>query len=660
MQAGAARDLERLAREHLARADLAFEALRAFAGPRRLTLVIDGLPSRQPDYREQRRGPRLGAPQAAIEGFARSVGLAADALAQANGYWCATLERRGEGAATLIAQMVQAIIAEFPWPKSMTWGEGNLRWVRPLHRVVCLFDARIVPVTVEGVEVGDVTEGHRFMGARQPFPVSSFADYESGLAEHFVVLDVRERKRRIVEGARARCAAAGLDLVDDEGLLDEVAGMAEWPVPLLGRMDPAFLTLPPEVVRTTMRTHQRYFATCHAGEAQALAPYFVTVANLEASDGGALIAVGAARVLAARLEDAKFFWNEDLGQSLESRLEGLSGVTFHAKLGSMRQRADRLEALAGAIAPLIGADGAVAAAAGRLAKADLVTAMVSEFPELQGVMGGYYAAAEGLDPRIAAAIRDHYQPRGPSEAAPNAPETIAVALADKIDTILGFFSIGEKPTGSRDPFALRRAALGVIRILRDNRLEIPLGRLFALSAYPSQGVLEFFVERLKVLLREEGARHDLVDAVFALGDDDLARISRRVGDLAAFLDTRDGTNLLAAYKRAGNILDAEGRKGDLPEGAAKRPSSPEAEVALFDAIAVREPGFAAAMDADDYAGALRTLASLRAAVDAFFDQVLVNSPVAEERDNRLKLLGSIRRIMRQAADFSLIAGQGTA
>jgi glycyl-tRNA synthetase beta chain len=660
MQAGAARDLARLAREHLARADLAFESLESFAGPRRLTLVVDGLPARQPDYREERRGPRLGAPQAAIEGFARSVGLAVDALAQAGGYWCATLERKGEVAGAVVAQMVDTVIGDFPWPKSMTWGDGNLRWIRPLHRVVCLLDGRAVPVAIEGVEVGNVTEGHRFMGARQPFPVSSFADYESGLAEHFVVVDVRERKRRIVDGARAQCAAAGLHLVDDEGLLDEVAGMTEWPVPLLGRMDPAFLTLPPEVVRTTMRTHQRYFATRQEGEAGALAPYFIIVANIEARDGGALIAAGAARVLAARLEDAKFFWNEDLGQPLESRLERLSGVTFHAKLGSMRQRAGRLEALAGAIAPLVGADADAAATAGRLAKADLVTAMVGEFPELQGVMGGYYAAAQGLDARIVAAIRDHYQPRGPSEAAPNAPATIAVALADKIDTILGFFSIGEKPTGSRDPFALRRAALGVIRILRDNRLEIPLGRLFALSTYPNEGVLEFFVERLKVLLREEGSRHDLVDAVFALGDDNLVRIARRVGDLAAFLATNDGANLLAAYKRAGNILDAEARKGDLPEGAARRPPSPEAEVALFDAIAACEPGFAASMDADDYAGALRTLASLRATVDAFFDQVLVNSLVAEERDNRLKLLGSIRRIMRQAADFSLIAGQGTA
>lgn len=660
MQTGAARDLVRMARDHLARAGLAFETLESFAGPRRLTLRVDGLPERQPDQSEERRGPRVGAPQAAIDGFARSVGVPPEALTETGGYFTATMESKGSGAAELIAALVSEIIRGFPWPKSMTWGDGSLRWVRPLHRILCLFDGRVVPFAIDGFEAADLTEGHRFMGGRRPFRVSSFADYASGLAEQFVVLDVGERKRRIMEGARSLCAGAGLQLVEDEALLEEVAGMAEWPTPLLGRIEPSFLTLPPEVVRTTMRVNQRYFATRRADGEAALAPAFIAVANIEASDGGALIAAGAARVLAARLADAEFFWNEDRRHRLEDRLEKLAGVTFHARLGSLRQRADRLEALARAIAPLVGADPELAAIAGRLAKADLVTAMVSEFPELQGIMGGYYAAAEGMDARIAAAVRDHYRPQGPSEPAPTAPETIAVALADKIDTILAFFSIGEKPTGSRDPFALRRAALGVIRILRDNGLDLSLAQLFALSDYGSEGVVEFFIERLKVLLRDEGARHDLVDAVFALGDDSPGRIAARVADLAAFLSTSDGANLLAADKRAGNILSAEARKGELPAGVAVRPASPPAEVGLFDALTTCEPAVISALRSGDYAGALGALASLRAPVDAFFETVLVNSPVAEERANRLKLLGSVRALMSKAADFSQIAGQGSA
>lgn len=660
MQAGAARDLARMARDHLQRAELTCEDLASYAGPRRLTLVVEGLPKRQPDRSEERRGPKLGAPPAAVEGFARSAGVSPEALTEVGGYWRAVVVRKGADATETIANMAAEIIEGFPWPKSMTWGDGSLRWIRPLRRILCLFDGRIVPFAIDGVSAGDLTEGHRFMGAQQPFRVSDFLDYRSGLAQHFVVLEAEERKRRIVEGARALCASAGLTLVEDEGLLEEVAGMAEWPVPLLGRIEPSFLALPPEVVRTSMRVNQRYFATRREGEAEALAPAFIVVANIDASDGGALIAAGAARVLSARLADAEFFWSEDRKHALEQRLERLAGMTFHARLGTMRERADRLESLARAIAPLVGADAEVAALAGRLCKADLATAMVTEFPELQGVMGGYYAAAEALDPRIAAAIRDHYRPQGPSEAAPSAPETIAVALADKIDSILAFFSIGEKPTGSRDPFALRRAALGVIRILRDNHLDISLARLFAFSDYPSQGVTEFLIERLKVLLRDEGARHDLVDAVFALGDDSPTRIAARVADLSAFLATADGGNLLAADKRAGNILDAEARKGPLPTGDATRPDAPAAEVDLFDALGECEPKFRAAMGSGDYAGALLALASLRRPVDVFFDQVLVNSPVAEERANRLKLLGQVRAVMRMAADFGMISGQGSA
>jgi len=421
-------------------------------------------------------------------------------------------------------------------------------------------------------------------------------------------------------------------------------------------MDPGFLTLPPEVIRTSMRTHQRYFAVRSAGEAGALAPHFIAVANIEAGDGGALIATGNARVLAARLEDARFFWAEDLRRPLETRLERLKGVTFHAKLGSMYERAERIQALARQIAPAVGADPDLAAAAGRLAKADLATAMVGEFPELQGIMGGYYATAENQDASVAEAIGDHYRPQGPSEAAPTAPVTMAVALADKMDTILAFFSIGEAPTGSRDPFALRRAGLGVIRIVLENRLRLPLRRMIEASPYPGQGVSDFFADRLKVLLRERGARHDLVDAVFALGDDDLTRVVARIEALAAFLASEDGADLLAAYKRAGNILNAEARKQRLPDGRSVRPQEPAEEATLFDALQDCRPRLEAALAAEDYTAALEALAWLRRPVDAFFEGVLVNSTVVAERDNRLRLLGEVRETMGRAADFSRVSG----
>ena len=462
MQAQAARDLERMVREQLAAAGYLPEALAAFAGPRRLTLVAEGLPPAQADRNEERKGPRVGAPDAAIEGFLRSTGLTRDQLVERDGVYFAHIARKGRATPEIIAEIVPAIIRDFPWPKSMTWGTGDLRWVRPLQRIVCTFAGEVVAFEVGGVASGEFAEGHRFMGSRQPFRARTFDQYADGLKANFVVLDVSERKARILEGARTLCFARGLELVEDEGLLDEVAGLAEWPVPILGDMDPAFLDLPPEVIRTSMRTHQKYFAVRDPGS-QRLAPHFLVVANIEASDGGALIAAGNARVLSARLSDAKFFWDEDRKVSLESRLERLKGVTFHAKLGTMYERVERIEALAREIAPLVGADVEVAAKAARLAKADLGTGMVGEFPELQGVMGGYYAAKEGQGEVIADAVRDHYRPQGPNDAVPIAPVSVAVALADKLDTLVGFFAIDEKPTGSRDPFALRRAALGVIR-----------------------------------------------------------------------------------------------------------------------------------------------------------------------------------------------------
>lgn len=654
MQAGAARDLERMAGERLEAADLAFDRLAAFAGPRRLTLVADGLPARQPDRVEERKGPRVGAPEAALAGFLRSTGLEREALVERDGVWFATLARPGRATGEVVAEIAAAIIGAFPWSKSMTWGSGSLRWVRPLHRILAVFDGQIAPFAVDGIESSDLSEGHRFMGDAAPFRARSFVEYQAALEAHFVVLDAKERKRRILEGARALCASRGLSLVEDEGLLDEVAGMAEWPTPLLGAMDPNFLDLPTEVIRTTMRTHQRYFAVRAADGA--LAPHFIAVANIEAADGGALIAAGNARVLSARLSDARFFWNEDLGRPLASRLAALGGVTFHASLGTMLERVERIEALARVIAPRVGAAPDFAGAAARLAKADLGTAMVGEFPELQGVMGGYYAGAEGLDEAVAAAISDHYRPQGPGDRTPSAPTAMAVALADKMDTILGFFAIGEAPTGSRDPYALRRAALGVIRIILENRLRLPLREIIAASPFSGEGAVQFFAERLKVVLRERGARHDLVDAVFALGDDDLTRVVDRVEALGGFLGSENGANLLAGYKRAGNILNAESKKGPLPDGDPARPEGPAEEIALFDALSHGRPEIGASLDSEDYDAAFTALAALRAPVDAFFDGVLVNSPVAAERDNRLRLLGWVRGVMREAADFSLVSG----
>ena len=655
MQQGAARELERMAADRLDKAGLAADRLTAFAGPRRLTLVADGLPFRQNDVEEERKGPRAGAPEAAIAGFLRSTGLERAALIERDGVIYAPISRPGRPTAEVIAEMVPAIVGGFSWPKSMTWGAGALRWVRPLHRILCVFNGEVVPFVVDGLESGNLSEGHRFMGGGEPFTARNFDDYQAALEARFVVLDTVERKRRILEGASALCAQKGLTLVDDEGLLEEVAGMVEWPAPILGDMDPDFLTLPPEVIRTTMRTHQRYFAVRAVGEAHALVPHFITVANIEATDGGSLIAAGNARVLSARLADARFFWSEDLKQPLESRLERLRGVTFHAELGSMRQRVDRIEALARQVAAHVGSDPALAAEAARLAKADLATAMVGEFPELQGIMGSYYAAAEGREPQVVAAIRDHYRPQGPSEAPPSAPTTVAVAIADKLDMILAFFSIGQAPTGSRDPFALRRAALGVIRILLDNGLALPLGGLIAASPFPGEGVPDFFADRLKVLLRERGARYDLVDAVFALGDDDIVRVTRWIDALGTFLATDDGANLLAAYKRAGNILDAEAKKGPLPQGPS-RLIGPDEERALYRSNTAVRRDVAEALEREDFPAAMVALASQRAPVDAFFSNVFVNSPEPSERDNRLRLLAEVRANMALVADFSRISG----
>lgn len=673
MQAQAAKDLERMAREHLAAAGFLPEALTTFAGPRRLTLVAEGLPLAQADRKEELKGPRVGAPPQAMEGFLRKTGLTQDQLVERDGVYMAFIEKKGRPTAEIIAEMVETIVRGFPWPKSMIWGYKKLRWVRPLKRILCVLDREVVPFSIEGVESGDVTEGHRFMGDAKPFVAKDFDEYAAGLEKHFVVLDVEERKQRILEGCKTLCFARHLELVEDQGLLDEVAGLAEWPTPVLGDMDPSFLDLPPEVIRTSMRTHQKYFAVKKPGE-PGLAPHFITIANIEAADGGKVIAAGNAKVLSARLSDARFFWDEDRKAGFEPWLEKLNGVTFHAKLGTMAQRVERIVALAGEIAPLVGADVEKAREAARLAKADLASGMVGEFPELQGLMGGYYAREAGLDAEIAAAIQDHYKPQGPSDAVPTAPLAVAVALADKLDTLVGFFAIDEKPTGSKDPYALRRAALGVIRIILENGLRVSLlaVTIFAAKVLENprapmgldelmlergslKDLLPFLADRLKVTLRDQGKRHDLVDAVFALGDDDLARIVARVEALDGFLKTDDGRNLLAGYKRASNILKAEEKKGPLPTGAPAEPAADSAaEVGLYNALRLLDKPLKEALAKEDFTGAMTQLAELRGPVDAYLDGVFVNEP--EHRDNRLRTLAAVRDAMGQVADFGLIAG----
>ena len=741
MQAAAARDLERLARERLGEAELPFERLRTFAGPRRLTLVADGLPAAQSDRAEERKGPRVGAPETALAGFLRSTGLTRDQLTERDGVWFGTIAHAGRPTPEIVAEMVEHIVRGFPWPKSMLWGEGKLRWVRPLHRILCVFDREVVPLNIDGIASGDLSDGHRFMGERTPFRARDFDEYREALAGHFVVLEAGERETRIQSGAEALCRANDLELVEDEGLLEEVAGLAEWPIPLLGAMEPTFLTLPPEVIRTSMRTHLRYFAV--RDRAGKLAPRFVVVANIEPSDGGALVVAGNGRVLSARLKDAQFFWDADRRTGFEVWLGKLQGVTFHAKLGTMAERVARLEALAEQLAPAVGADAKRAREAAHYAKADLASGMVGEFPELQGVMGAYYAREAGLAAPVAEAIGEQYRPAGPSDTVPDTALAMTLALTDKLDTLVGFFAVGEKPTGSRDPYGLRRAALGVIRIVLKSDVRLPVreavrswyrtlktyvapGRGVYVSAPRTTGwlgidpdepdlgiepyleeledalvteaawvievdedrpvsfdrtavgfrpptqpviysfraarevaeeVTAFMVERLKVSLRGEGARHDLVDAVFALGDDDLVRIVRRVEALGRFLSTDDGGNLLAAYKRASNILAAEAKKGALPTGApASLAGALAEERGLLKALSGAEPKVETALAAEDFVAAMRALAALRAPVDAFFDKVLVNSEVAAERANRLQLLAAVRALMGQVADFSQVSG----
>ena len=663
MQARAAEDLRKLVTDRLVAAGLVYEGAKAFATPRRLALSVHGVPARQPDIKEEKKGPRVGAPENAIAGFLKAAGLKSinDAKVQPDrkgDFYVAVIEKEGRPAIDVIGEMIPDVVRTFPWPKSMRWGSGRLNWVRPLHSIVATFgpeteEPDIVRFDVDGLAAGDDTRGHRFM-APAPFKVRHFDDYVAKLEKAKVVLDPARRADIIRADAKNLAFAQGFELVEDEGLLAEVAGLVEWPVTLMGSFDKAFLAIPDEVIRATIRNNQKCFVLRDPQTAK-LVNKFILVANEEATDGGRAIVAGNERVIRARLSDAKFFYETDLKTRLEDRLPKFQQIVFHEKLGTQAERIARIVALAGKLAPLVGADVAKTERAAQLCKADLLTDVVGEFPELQGLMGRYYAEAQDEDESVAHASEDHYKPKGPDDLVPSDPVSIAVALADKVDTLTGFWKIDERPTGSKDPYALRRAALGVIRIVLDNSLRLHLAKISGVSA----DLLSFFADRLKVQLREQGARHDLVDAVFALeGQDDLLMIVRRVEALGKFLDTDDGKNLLAGYKRATSIIRIEEKK-DKREytGApdAKRYQLPE-EKALAEAIDVARKEAGVAVGKEDFAAAMRAVAKLRPRVDAFFDKVTVNVDDKALRENRLKLLNEIREATRSVADFSKIEG----
>ena len=774
MQAKAADDLRRMVTDRLVAEGLVYEGAKAFATPRRLALTLQGIPARQSDLKEERRGPRVGGPDAAIQGFLKATGLARieDAKIQRDpkkgDFYIALIEKPGRATLDVLAEILPVIIRTFPWPKSMRWGErsarpGALSWVRPLHAITATFgidteEPDVVSFNVDGLLAGQTTFGHRFM-APAAIKVRRFEDYSAKLLDAKVVLDPERRKDAILTDAKQLAFAQGFELVEDQGLLDEVSGLVEWPVVLMGAFDAEYLSIPAEVIRATIRNNQKCFVVrqaasplpagerstarvgATAGEgagtsrstehphpalradlspqgrgegSERLAPKFILTANIEASDGGKAIVAGNERVIRARLSDAKFFYESDLKTRLEDRLAKFDSIVFHEKLGTQGERIARIERLAGEIAPLVHADVETAKRAAKLAKADLLTEVVGEFPELQGLMGKYYALAQGEDASVAAACEEHYKPQGPADRVPTDPISVAVALADKIDILVGFWAIDEKPTGSKDPYALRRAALGVIRLIMENGLRFPLyerailhsfffaertlanfegtvvknARSLAfvepgLAAALAQRVhemarsdealaaasghfdalitdlLSFFADRLKVQLREQGARHDLVDAVFALdGQDDLLMVVRRVEALAKFLETDDGKNLLAGTKRASNILAIEEKKDKrafdgAPDAALYRLDE---EKTLAKAIAQVKIEAGAAVAKEDFAAAMSAMAKLRPAVDAFFDRVKVNDDDGKVRENRLKLLNEIRAATRAVADFSKIEG----
>jgi glycyl-tRNA synthetase beta chain len=689
MQARAAEDLRKAVTDRLVDAGLAYEGVKTFVTPRRLALAVHGVPARQADVREEKKGPRVGAPENAIAGFLKAAGLTSinEAKVQPDkkgDFYVAVIEKPGRAAIDVVAEILSQVIQTFPWPKSMRWGApskdpGALNWVRPLHSIVATFgpeteEPDIVPLSIDGVAVGNETRGHRFM-APAPFTVRRLADYLQKLDKAKVVPDAERRRDIILTEAKQLAFAQGLELVEDEGLLAEVSGLVEWPVVLMGSFDQSFLHIPEEVIRATIRNNQKCFVLRDGAHAK-LINKFILVSNIEADDGGAAIVAGNERVIRARLSDAKFFYESDLKTRLEDRLPKFEHTVFHEKLGTQAERIARIEQLAGELAPLVGADVEKAKRAARLCKADLLTEVVGEFPELQGLMGKYYAEEQGEDEAVAHAIEDHYSPKGPDDFVPADPVSIAVALADKIDTLVGFWFEQERPTGSKDPFALRRASLGVIRLAVSNNIKLALSPIFESSwyehAHRGTGVtaaskkevvipelLAFFADRLKVQLRDQGARHDLVDAVFALeGQDDLLLIVRRVEALGKFLDTEDGKNLLAGFKRATNIIRIEEKKDKREYTGAPDPKlyQQAEEKALAQAIAAAKSEAERAVATEDFEAAMRAMAKLRPHVDAFFDKVTVNVDDKALRENRLKLLNEIRAATRAVADFSKIEG----
>ena len=663
MQAKARNDLARLFAECTAEAGLTTGAIDTFSTPRRLALIARDVAEATDASREELKGPRSAAPPQALDGFLRKTGLTREQLEERDGVLFAVIERAGRPASDVLAEAIKRIVADFPWPKSMRWGDGSLRWVRPLHGVVALLGEDIVPVEIDGIVSGAATVGHRFHHPG-PITIGGASDYAEKLRACHVIVDQAEREALIREEAAKAAASAGLTLIEDEGLVVENAGLTEWPVPLLGRFDGDFLDVPREVIVLTMRTNQKYFA-CTNDEGL-LAPAFVCVANIDASDGGEAIAQGNARVLAARLADARFFWEQDLKVPLEEQAQKLGGIVFHEKLGTVADKVERVAKLARWLVEsgVVKANPDEAERAARLAKADLVTGMVGEFPELQGVIGGYLAEAQGEPKAVADAVRDQY-------GTPSEPTSIAVALADKLDTICAFFGIDLKPTGSKDPFALRRAAIGSIELIVSNGLRLGLIEAIrgALANRAGQlkdsgpahrldktapEILDFFADRLKVQQREAGVRHDLIDAVFALGgEDDLVRLLARVAALQSFVETTDGADLLTAYKRAANILKKEKWDGTgVSGGSDLKPQ----EKALIDALDAAEPKAAAAIGEEDFTSAMAALASLRGPIDAFFDHVTVNDPDPAKRQRRLNLLMRFRDAVNRVADFSRIEG----
>jgi glycyl-tRNA synthetase beta chain len=721
MQGGAARDLERLVVGALSDRGLLFEGIKAFAGPRRLTLAVSGLPNKQADVREEVKGPKIDAPAAAIEGFLKKTGLSKDQLkiekTPKGEVYIAVIAREGRETASVLAEILPEAMAKVPWPKSMRWKPGvAARWVRPLHSILCTFDGETVPFSFAGISSGRHTKGHRFL-APEKIEVRRFEDYAAALKKAFVVLEADERAAIIFEGVKQAAFIHGLELIPDKGLLAEVAGLVEWPVVLMGTIEDQFMDVPPEILQTSMRTHQKYFALRDPKTGK-MANRFALVANMVAEDGGKEIVAGNERVLRARLSDAKFFWDEDRKRTLESRVADLKGIVFHAKLGTQYERVSQIASLVGfmfnGLAEELQTHKEQAVSAAWLAKADLTTGVVGEFPELQGTMGRYYALADGLSATVADAIAEHYKPVGPTDAVPQHFVSALVALADKIFTIAAFFYIEEGPTGSKDPFALRRAAIGVIRIILENNIRLPLGAAirwshflawsmhathqineiakkaavlneilgrseftFAAGELDKLGlsadgqrliqdafafaprVMDFFADRLKVALREKGVRHDLIDAVFALShEDDLVRLVARVEALQTFLKTDDGFNLLAGYKRAANILKAEERK-DNKAFTVEVDEELLAELAEKNLYAALKKGLAQILPAltkEDFAGAMRHMAALRVPVDAFFDSVKVNAPDPKIRENRLHLLAALRATVHQIGDFSKIEG----